>query len=63
MPSKIKKEFDLKGGIGDFGRNTLGILIQNDNPLVKLFLSKKEVERYKNLYEDMKKEIYKDKEY
>jgi hypothetical protein len=63
IQNKNQDFFDLKGGIGDFGRNTLGILIQNDNPLVKLFLSEKEVEKYKNLYEDMKKEIYKDKEY
>jgi hypothetical protein len=58
--NKNQDFFDLKGGIGDFGRNTLGILIQNNNPLVKLFLSKEEVKKYKNLYKDMKKEIYKD---
>ena len=63
IKDKNQDFFDLKGGIGDFGRNTLGVLIQNNNPLAELFISKKEIDRYKNLYEDMKKEIYKGKEY
>jgi hypothetical protein len=59
--NKNQDFFDLKGGIGDFGRNTLGILIKNNNPLAKFFASEKEIDRYKNLYEEMKNEIYKDK--
>ena len=62
MTNKNQDFFDLKGGLGDFGRNSLGVLIQNDNPLAKLFLSKKEIDRYKFLYKEMKKEIYKGKE-
>tara|TARA_R110000823_G_C15680789_1_gene474201 strand:+ start:72 stop:638 length:567 start_codon:yes stop_codon:yes gene_type:complete len=59
--NKNQDFFDLKGGIGDFGRNTLGILIKNDNPLAKFFASEKKIDKYKNLYEEMKNEIYKDK--
>ena len=63
IANKNQDFFDLKGGLGDFGRNSLGVLIQNNNPLAKLFLSKKEIDRYKSLYNEMKKEIYKDKEF
>ena len=63
IANKNQDFFDLKGGLGDFGRNSLGVLIQNDNPLAKLFLSKKEIDKYKSLYNEMKKEIYKDKEF
>ena len=52
--------FSKEGGIGDFSRNTLGILIQNNNPLAKLFLSKKEIQDYKNLYKKMEDEIARD---
>ena len=52
--------FSLEGGIGDLARNTLGILIQNDNSLAKLFVSKKEIKKYKDLYKKMEKKIYKE---
>ena len=49
--------FSKEGGIGDFSRNTLGILIQNDNPLARIFFSKKEIQEYKDLYKKMENEI------
>ena len=52
--------FSKEGGIGDFSRNTLGILIQNDNPLARIFLSKKEIQEYKDLYKKMENEIARD---
>ena len=52
--------FSKEGGIGDFSRNTLGILIQNDNPLARIFFSKKEIQEYKDLYKKMENEIARD---
>ena len=52
--------FSMEGGIGDFARNTLGILIQNDNPLAEIFFSKKEIQEYKDLYKKMENEIARD---
>tara|TARA_R110000824_G_scaffold149720_1_gene320031 strand:+ start:1089 stop:1673 length:585 start_codon:yes stop_codon:yes gene_type:complete len=60
IKEKNQDFFSVEGGIGDYARNTLGILIQNNNPLAKLFLSKKEIQDYKNLYKKMEDEIARD---
>jgi len=60
LKDKNQDFFSIEGGIGDYARNTLGILIQNNNPLANLFLSKKEIQKYKNLYKKMQNEIARD---